>query len=121
MAANVIRLRNMVFHGYHGVYDEEREIGQRFEVDVEVFTDNFPQGQSDLLRDTVDMYEVHNVVKEVIIGTRYKLVEALAEYIAATLIEKFNIPEVLVRIRKPHSPIKGISDGLEVEIVRKAS
>ncbi len=120
MAANIIRLRNMVFHGYHGVYPAEREIGQRFEVDVEVYLDDFPQGQSDLLRDTIDMYELHNAVQEIIMQKRFKLIEALAEHVAASLIEQFEIQEILVRIRKPYSPIKGISDGIEVEIVRKA-
>ncbi|MCA9732899.1 MAG: dihydroneopterin aldolase [Deferribacteres bacterium] len=120
MAANTIRLRNMLFHGYHGVYEEEQEIGQRFEVDVEIFLAEFPQGKSDLLRDTIDMYEVHNAVKDIVVNTRFKLVEALAEYIAEVLLERFAIPEILIRIRKPHSPIKGISEGIEVEIVRKA-
>lgn len=120
MAANIIRLRNMVFHGYHGVYPAEREIGQRFEVDVEVRLKDFPQGQSDLLSDTVDMYELHDAVRDIIMNKRYKLIEALAEHVANCLLEQFKIDELLIRIRKPYSPIKGISDGIEVEIVRKA-
>jgi len=33
MAHDYIRLNKMVFRGYHGVWDEERQVGQRFEVE----------------------------------------------------------------------------------------
>ena len=34
-----ILLENMMFYGYHGVYEYEREQGQRFYVDVELHLD----------------------------------------------------------------------------------
>lgn len=121
MPDDVIRLKNMLFHAYHGVWDEEREVGQRFQVDVEIFGDTSKAGQSDLLRDTVDLYELYNVVDGVVIGRSFKLVEALAEEISQALLQQFRISRVRVRVRKPNSPIKGISDGIEVEIERSAA
>lgn len=111
----------MLFHAYHGVWDEEREVGQRFQVDVEIFGDTSKAGRSDLLRDTIDLYQLYNVVEGVVTGRSYKLVEALAEEISQTLLAQFSIPRVRVRVRKPNSPIKGISDGIEVEIERSAA
>ena len=32
----IIKLKNMQFYGYHGVYDHEKKLGTPFEVDVEV-------------------------------------------------------------------------------------
>ncbi len=118
MPKDILRLNNMLFHGYHGVWDEEREVGQRFQVDVEIRKDLAVAGKSDLLRDTVDLYKLYQSVEEVVTRRQFKLVEALAENIAGTLLERFPIEEILVRVRKPNSPIKGISDGIEVEIVR---
>ena len=34
----IIRLKNMQFFGYHGVYDHEKEVGAPFEVDIEIET-----------------------------------------------------------------------------------
>ena len=34
----IIRLKNMTFYGYHGVYDFEKEKGTDFEIDLELFT-----------------------------------------------------------------------------------
>lgn len=120
MARDVLRLKNMLFHAYHGVWDEEREVGQRFQVDVEIYDDFSVAGKSDRLKDTIDLYRVYQVVEEVVVRRQFKLVEALAETIAQALLQEFDIREILVRVRKPNSPIKGISDGIEVEIVRTA-
>lgn len=118
MPTDVIRLSNMLFHAFHGVWDEEREVGQRFEVDIEIMMDTSTAGRSDLLRDTIDLYKIYECVEVIVTQRKYKLVEALAEAIAGTLLEKFAMPQLLVRVRKPNSPIRGICDGIEVEIVR---
>ncbi len=34
----IIRLKNMIFYGYHGVYEFEKEKGTNFEIDLELFT-----------------------------------------------------------------------------------
>ena len=110
----------MLFHAYHGVWDEEREVGQRFQVDIEIYRDLSVSGKTDKLRDTVDLYKVYETVESVVTQRTFKLVEALAESIAEELLAHFDIPQILVRVRKPNSPIRGISDGIEVEIVRSA-
>lgn len=116
---DIIRISNMIFHAYHGVDDGERDAGQRFEVDVEMATDLRLAGQTDRLRDTVDACEVYYTVEEVVIQGEFRLVETLAESIAAALLDKFKVDEVVVRVRKPFAPISGISDGIEVEIARE--
>jgi len=110
----------MTFHAYHGVWDEEREIGQRFEVDLELKIDNKVAASTDKLKDTVDLYAVFKVVEDVIQKNKYNLVETMAERIAEKVLKEFSTKELLVRIRKPHAPIRGIQDGIEVEIVRQA-
>ena len=121
MPPDVLRLKNMVFHAYHGVWDAEREVGQRFQIDVEILSDLSLCGRTDLLKDTVDIYKVYDVVERIVTGRKFKLVEALAESIAQVLLEEFGLTSLVVRVRKPNSPIRGISDGIEVEIYRTAA
>ena len=50
----VIRLKNMLFYGYHGVKKSEKELGGKFEVDLELSTSLKNSGLSDDLHDTVE-------------------------------------------------------------------
>jgi dihydroneopterin aldolase len=119
MARDYIRLNKMVFRGYHGVWDEERQVGQRFEIDVEFVGDVKAAAKSDNIRDTIDLYKVYQIVEKIVTQKSFKLVERLAETIAAALLRKFPSPELRIRVRKPNSPVPGICDGIEVEIVRQ--
>jgi len=118
MSRDIIRLKNMTFHAFHGVWDEEREIGQRFEVDVELQVDVRAAAETDKLKDTVDLYKVFEAVEKVVVHGKFRLVETMAERIARQLLRGFEVNEVRVRVRKPHAPIRGIQEGIEVEIVR---
>ncbi|MGH7452229.1 MAG: dihydroneopterin aldolase [bacterium] len=119
MARDYIRLNKMVFRGYHGVWDEERQVGQRFEVDVEFIGDVAAAAKSDNIRDTIDLYKVYQIVEKIVTGKNFKLVETLAEKIAVALLRRFPVNELRVCVRKPNSPVPGICDGIEVEIVRQ--
>ena len=113
-----IRLNNLVFYAYHGVEESEKQLGQRFEIDVELYLELSTAGRSDHLKDTVDYTEVYQVVEELILEGEYNLIEALAEDIAQNILNRFPVAETLIRVRKPHVSLRGISDGVEVEIIR---
>lgn len=113
-----ILLKGMVFYGYHGVFEAEREIGQRFEVDVELHLDLRSPGRSDDLDLTVNYVDVYTIVKDIVEEQEFDLVEALAEAIAGQILSAYDLERVVVRVRKPHAPIGGVTDGVEVEIVR---
>jgi dihydroneopterin aldolase len=115
-----IILKNMAFFGYHGVLDEEKALGQKFYVDLELFLDLKKAGMTDNLEETVSYAEVYQLVKELITETRFNLIEALAENIAAQILLNFEkIQEVTVIIRKPEAPVPGIFDYFSIEIRRK--
>jgi dihydroneopterin aldolase len=117
---DVLKIKNMVFYAYHGLRSEEKLKGQQFEVDVEARLDLHPSGASDCGDDTVDINLLYDIVEEVVLEGDFNLLEAIAEHIAEALLNKLKMEEVLVRVRKPNSPIRGIASGIEVEIVRKA-
>lgn len=102
-----IALEGMVFYAFHGATPEEQALGQRFVVDLEVEADLSRAGLSDNLKETVNYSELFRVVKEVVEGPRKHLLEAVAEHIAAQVLDRFPVATVRVRIRKPSAPIKG--------------
>lgn len=113
-----ISLKNMVFFGYHGVLPAEQELGQRFMIDVCLHTDLAPAGQSDDLALTVNYAEVYDIVRDIAENRRFKLIEALAEEIAGSILRRFLVGQVAVTVRKPSAPVAGILDYAEVSIVR---
>jgi len=52
-----------------------------------------------------------------VLHKKYYLLEALANTIAKGLLHEFSaLQKVMVRVRKPHPPVKGVIDHVEVEI-----
>lgn len=118
MSADVIRIPNLTFYGYHGVTPSEREVGRRFSVDVELVYDLAPAGQSDELEDTIDYAAVCDLVERVQSSRRFKLMEALAHRIAEAVLTEFPVEQVTVRARKHYPPVGATVDYTEVEITR---
>jgi dihydroneopterin aldolase len=103
-----IRLNDMIFYGYHGVLPEERTLGQRFVVSVELRTDLRSAGATDDLRQTVNYAEVYGIVRTIVTGEPRQLIEAVAEQIAQQVLAGYEAVESLtVSIRKPEVPMAG--------------
>jgi dihydroneopterin aldolase len=113
-----ILLHGIQFYGYHGVYDEERRLGQRFVVDVELRLDLSEAASRDDVSATVDYGQVQAVVLEVGTRQQFKLLETLAACIASTLLERFPIREVTVRATKPAPALPVVLAGVSVEVTR---
>ena len=115
---DVIKLTNMVFYAHHGYYKAERELGQRFEMDIEALCELSVAATNDDLKSTVDYRKVYSIAKDTFENYKFKLLETVAERIATQILDTFNIQSVLIRVRKPHVPLKGFLDHVEVEIKR---
>ena len=115
-----IKLSNIKLYGYHGVNDFEREHGQFFLINLQLFLDLKTAGLSDSLRDTVDYSKVYESIKNIIEGPSIKLLEKLASVIVDEIFETFQqVSELKVEIEKPSPPIKGsCMDGVSVRINR---
>ena len=120
MTDDRILLEGMVFFGYHGVLPAERELGQRFVVDVELRLDLRPAGLSDDLGLTVDYAEVHRQAKQIVEGEPVGLTETVAERISASILEEHPLVEsVKVKVAKPDVRLDGtVLRDSAVEIVR---
>lgn len=115
-----IKLSGLSFYGYHGLFPEENRLGQRFKVDLELFVPLQKAGETDDMKDSIDYGMVHDMVKNIVEGEPKNLIEAVAETIAAELLEKFpKINACEVEVIKPHPPIDGHYDAVAVRIKRE--
>lgn len=115
-----IYVTGMQFYGYHGVFQEENVLGQRFEVDLTVSVDLKKAGETDDLNYSVNYGELYQLCKEIVEGdTPFKLVEAIAEKIADSVLSTYPlVSETTVKLIKPDPPIPGHYRSVAVEITR---
>jgi dihydroneopterin aldolase len=92
-----VELRGLEVFGHHGATEEEQEAGQTLLWDV-----SWSSGEpaADDLSETVDYEEVASCVREVSDSRRFKLLESLAAAAADTVVDRFGVEHVRVRVRK---------------------
>lgn len=112
-------LRRMEYYGYHGIFEEERKLGQRFYVDLELELDLHAAGVNDDLSQTVNYAEVHELVQGIVEKKSFKLIEALAEHIASAVLDTYTRVDALtVQVTKPHPPFDIHFEGVTVKLHR---
>jgi 7,8-dihydroneopterin aldolase/epimerase/oxygenase len=121
MTEDRILLQGMIFFGRHGTLEAERELGQRFIVDIELHCDVRAAGLADDLTQTVDYSAVYRQARTIVEGTPLRLTEAVAERIAsAVLAEQPRVEAIRVRVTKPNVRLEDtVLGGSAVEIVRR--
>lgn len=114
-----IKIQGMQFYGYHGVFEEEREKGQTFVVDVQLFVDLSLAGKNDELSQTVDYGQVYELISNIVTTKKFRLIEALAEEISKLILTEYaKVERVIVEVKKPNPPVKGDYEYFSVEIDR---
>ncbi|SCA83909.1 dihydroneopterin aldolase [Bacillus glycinifermentans] len=115
-----VYVEGMEFYGYHGVFDEENKLGQRFRVDLTVYLDLNEAGKTDRIDATINYAELYKLCKEVVEGEPVNLVETLAETIAGRVLKQFQtVQECTVKVTKPDPPIPGHYKSVAIEMTRK--
>lgn len=114
-----IALTGLEFYGYHGCFPEEREKGQRFCVDAELFLDLRQAGKSDGLDDTVNYAEVFEEIRQVVEGPPKQLIEAVAEAVTERILNNYQmVGRIVLTVHKPEAPIPGKFMDVAVTIER---
>lgn len=113
-----ISLHGVKFYSHSGMHSFEKDVGQLFEIDVDCYADLSKAGKSDHINDTINYPLLFSMVREVMEGSRFNLMERLADVIAEKVLKSFPVEVVTVRCRKPRVPVKGFLDYAEVEITR---
>lgn len=94
-----IHIEQLEFRARLGVSKRERAEPQRIVCNITLW----PQKRSDLgdeIANTVDYSAVAESVRELVGRSEFRLIEAVAEKLAADLVRKFGVTKVMVEVRK---------------------
>ena len=84
-----------------GVNDWERLVPQEIEMDIALHASLRRAGQTDHIEDTVNYRTIAKGAAEAAEGSKFRLVEALAEEVARVCLEEPRVQAVSVTVRKP--------------------
>ena len=116
---DTIFIAGLVIHARHGVMDHETEVGQRFVIDLELYTDLSESSRTDRLVDTVSYSNVVATATAAFKNTNYKLLERAAGAVADAILAAFlRIRSVKVTVHKPHAPIAATFADVGVTLAR---
>jgi len=104
--------------GHHGVDEAEREVGQRLNIDVDLYLDLSSAAAEDDIHRTVNYEAVCKLVEKVAGEEEFLLLESLASEIGDRIIEKFQPAGVVVRVSKLSLPIAIRVGSVVVEITK---
>lgn len=102
----------------HGVFDFEKERAQMFRVDLTLYLDLAPAGNSDDLADTVDYGAIASEVREVVGGESHQLIETVADRVARVALADDRVTRAVVTIHKPDAPVDVALSDVSVTIDR---
>lgn len=102
-----ISLDGMEFWGYHGCFEEEAIVGNRFSVSVMMDVDTSVAEESDDVADTLNYVEVYRLIGEEM-GRRSHLLEHVARRMVDGILSRFDrVFWVRVSVCKHNPPIGG--------------
>ena len=114
-----IIIEDLECFGYHGVLAEEKKLGQKFLISMELSVDTTLAAETDACKDTVDYSRICSQVKELVQGEVYDLIETLAEQIARKILHSFSSVTMLqVTVKKPWAPLMTSLGTVGVQITR---
>jgi len=115
-----IVIEEMEFYAFHGHYQEEQIVGNRFLVDLVLETDLSAPAQSDQLEDAVNYQEAYKLIKHEMRITKSNLLENIAKRILDALFREMKgIKKATVKIRKMHPPMGGPIQSVGISMCRK--
>ncbi|GAB5354245.1 hypothetical protein AAMO2058_000103000 [Amorphochlora amoebiformis] len=113
-------VHGMEFHGYHGDLAAEQELGQKFLVDVDVWSSLQPAAKSDLLKDTIDYVKIWEMTKDSVENKTFEMIEALGGDISDRILAfDLRIERVRVCVKKPQVCIPGTLSYVGIEMMRE--
>lgn len=116
-----ISITGIEVFAHHGVLTHERELGQRFVVDVALDVDLAAAAASDGLDDTVDYGALAGAIAEVVGGEPAALLETVAGRVAERCLADPHVHNVEVTVHKPAAPLPVIAHDVAVTLRRGRS
>lgn len=112
---DIVYLNDLRIDTVVGIYDWERRTRQTVIFDIEMGTDIRKAAQSDDIEQTIDYKAVTKRLFSFVGESEFRLVETLAESVAAVIMNEFQVPWCRVRLNKKGA-VRGVRDvGVVIE------
>jgi dihydroneopterin aldolase len=108
----------MRFHTLVGLLPHEQHVPQPLELDLTVWRSLHGVGASDSPKELLDYRDLYTLVEDTVGKSPHRLLEALCERIVARALALPAVERVRVAARKPHAPLAGPVDYVEVVLDR---
>jgi dihydroneopterin aldolase len=111
-----LTIKNLEFYAFHGVKDEEKKLGGRYQMDLELYYDSTDAIANDKLSSALNFEDILYTIAGELSQKNFNLIETLAHQILSVVSDNYPIlSKAIVRIRKFNIPFKGILDYIETE------
>lgn len=102
-----IELKKLLIHAYHGVMEQERNVGNNYRIDLKLFLDLSKAMESDKLEDTLNYADIFSLIKE-----EMAIPSHLIEHVAGRIVRKIKqkypgISKMTLRLAKINPPVGG--------------
>jgi dihydroneopterin aldolase len=98
-----------------GIHPWERRVRQTLLLDLELGVDCAVAAASESVADTVDYTAVAACATDYVIAGEFRLLETLAQGLAAELMERFDLPRLRLRVAKPGAVVSADEVGVVIE------
>lgn len=116
---DIIKIKGLKLFAYHGVNPEEKEDGQNFVFDIDLYVNINKACASDDVNDTVSYAKVIKTVRRVFTEAKYDLLEKCAQVVSDAIFEEYpDVQKLEITLKKPEAPMKADFEYVAVNIVR---
>ena len=117
-STGLIELEEMEFYAYHGHFEEEQIVGNKFLVNITLETDCSKAAETDDLKDALDYVSVYKITKE-----EMEIKSHLLEHLTKRIIDRIHreFPQVVsstVKVSKLNPPMGGRMEKVSVTFSR---
>jgi dihydroneopterin aldolase len=113
-----VEILNIKMHGYHGIYDGEKNIGSPYEVSVKALYDEGKEG-FEKLENTINYVSVFEIIQQKM-KKPFPLLENLAQEIIDEIKQRWPFAvEIMVSVYKLEPPIENFQGRVGVTIHKR--
>jgi len=116
----LILIEGMEFYSFHGHFQEERIVGNKFMVDLTIETDMGKPAESDNLKDAVNYQHAYQIVKQEMEKKSYLLENIAGRILDAIYSEMEGITQATVKVSKMNPPMGGKITSVSVVMSRES-
>ncbi|HUX95934.1 MAG TPA: dihydroneopterin aldolase [Bacteroidales bacterium] len=113
-----IQIEGMEFYSFHGHYQEERIVGNKFLVDLTLETEMQIPAESDNLKDAVNYQHAYQIVKQEMEKKSHLLEHIAGRILNSLYSEMQGIKKATVKVSKLNPPMGGKISSVSVVLIR---